>query len=125
MLAATGSATEADLAPALDDLAAVAASGASRSELVAADLAFHDAVYRAAGNEPLTAAWEAIRSQVRLYQLLRTSGPDSGYAEGLHREHAEYARLVLGGDPDAAARYAEQHVETALAALVERLPEEV
>lgn len=122
VVAAAAVATEADLAAPLARLAEVASSGASRDELVTADLAFHDAVYRVAGNEPLTAAWEAIRSQVRLYQLLRSSEQTQGYAESLHREHADYARLVLGGDAAAAATCAEEHVGSALAALLRRLP---
>ena len=39
--------------------------------LLALDIAFHDAVYEAAGNSRLLQAWQAVRSQVYLFQLRR------------------------------------------------------
>lgn len=110
-----------DFTSALTDLHEAARPGSSRSDLVRADLAFHDRVYEIAGNEPLTEAWRAIRSQVRLYQLLRTSEPEPGYDAGLPAEHEAYAESLCGNDPEAAGRSAEQHIEAALTGLLKRL----
>lgn len=118
---AAGKAKEANFEEELAGLAAALESSHDPSELVIADLAFHDVVYRIADNEPLTAAWHAIRSQIRLYQLLRIRRPEPGYNSGLLAEHAEYARILARGDADTAAGYAVRHIEAALAALVDRL----
>lgn len=110
-----------DFAQALSDLQDAVQPGSSRSDLVRADLAFHDRVYQIAGNEPLSDAWKAIRSQVRLYQLLRTSEPEPGYDAGLPAEHVAYAQTLCGSDAEAAGRCAEQHIESALEGLLQRL----
>lgn len=114
-------AREEDFSQALSDLDSAVLPTSSRSDLVRADLAFHDRVYEIARNEPLTDAWKAIRSQVRLYQLLRTSEPEPGYDSGLPAEHRAYAKTLCGGDPDAVGRCAEQHIEAALTGLLQRL----
>lgn len=114
-------AREEDFAEALAGLHDAVRPGSSRSDLVRADLAFHDRVYEIAGNEPLLDAWKAIRSQVRLYQLLRTSEPEPGYDAGLPAEHVAYAQALCGNDPEAAGRCAEQHIEAALDGLLLRL----
>lgn len=120
-LGAMPHARQEDFTQPLADLEAAVRPGSSRSDLVRADLAFHDRVYEIAGNEPLSDAWKAIRSQVRLYQLLRTSEPEPGYDAGLPAEHVDYARAVCGGDPGVAGRHAEQHIEAALEGLRRRL----
>lgn len=105
----------------LAELEQAVTPGGTRSDLVRADLSFHDAIYRIADNEPLTEAWEAIRSQVRLYQLLRTSEPEPGYDAGLPAQHATYAEVLCAGDPEAAGQFAERHIEEALGGLLDRL----
>ncbi|WP_298180821.1 GntR family transcriptional regulator [Saccharomonospora sp.] len=105
----------------LERLRAAVEGGVARSEVVRADLEFHDAVYGLADNEPLTSAWQAIRSQIRLYQLLRSTEPEVGYDSTLVDEHARYAEILATGDVDAAGRYAERHVESALEGLLARL----
>lgn len=112
---------EEDFAAAISDLEAAVNPGTSRSDVVRADLAFHDRVYEIADNEPLTEAWRAIRSQVRLYQLLRTSEPEPGYDAGLPADHRSYVAALCSGDPERAGRVAEEHIEAALHGLLQRL----
>ncbi|OEU94828.1 GntR family transcriptional regulator [Streptomyces oceani] len=123
-IAAQGAAhhTRADgFSPALESLRSAVTDGAARSEVVRADLEFHDAVYEVADNAPLTSAWQAIRSQIRLYQLVRSAEPESGYDSSLVAEHSRYAEILTSGDVETAGRYAEQHVESALEGLLGRL----
>jgi DNA-binding GntR family transcriptional regulator len=105
----------------LERLRTALSDGVERSGVVRADLEFHDAVYALADNAPLTSAWQAIRSQIRLYQLLRSTEPETGYDSSLVSEHEQYADIVASGDEEAAGRYAERHVESALEVLLERL----
>lgn len=121
--AVIGKAAEEDFTSALADLETAVRPGSSRSDLVVADLTFHDRVFDIAGNAPLSEAWRGIRSQVRLYQLLRTSEPEPGYDASLPAEHAAYAQLLCGRDARAAADSAERHIEMALTGLLQRLPE--
>ncbi|MEU3271150.1 GntR family transcriptional regulator [Saccharomonospora sp. NPDC006951] len=118
---ATEKARRDGVATALEGLRSAVTNAAARSEVVRADLEFHDAVYGMADNEPLTSAWQAIRSQIRLYQLLRGTEPEKGYDLSLVSEHAEYAKILTEGDTEAAGRYAELHVESALEGLLGRL----
>ena len=113
----------ADLEAALTDLRVAVEGGADRAELIERDLDFHDAVYARAANEPLADAWQAIRSQVQLFQMLRSEGSGRSYAESLIGEHLIYARLVHDGDADGAICFAEGHIRGALGALLEHLPE--
>lgn len=106
---------------ALQGLRSAVEGGAARSEVVRADLEFHDAVYDVADNGPLLSAWQAIRSQIRLYQLVRSAEPERGYDSSLVSEHSRYAEIVTDGDVDAAGQYAERHVESALEGLLGRL----
>lgn len=110
-----------DFSSALTSLRSAVTDDSTRSELVRADLGFHDVVYEISDNAPLVSAWQAIRSQIRLYQLLRTSEPEPGYDASLIDEHSQYAGILVDGDGDAAGRYAERHVESALEALLGRL----
>lgn len=87
-------------------------------ERVALDIEFHDAVYEAAGHRRLTEAWRAIRSQVQLFLLARVTG-DTTYRDIVAPEHAELAKILRAGDPDAAGRAAEEHLRGSYAALVE------
>ncbi|WP_016907108.1 GntR family transcriptional regulator [Streptomyces xiaopingdaonensis] len=110
-------------AAALEGLRSAVTDGTTRSEVVRADLEFHDAVYDVAENGPLVSAWQAIRSQIRLYQLVRSAEPERGYDSSLVVEHSRYAEILTSGDAEAAGRYAEQHVESALEGLLGRLGE--
>ncbi|MCL2543890.1 MAG: GntR family transcriptional regulator [Nocardioidaceae bacterium] len=86
---------------------------ADRAELVALDMAFHDAVYAAAGNARLTTAWHAIRSQVHLFQLRRVELALDHYRKRVVKEHRQLARLIRSGDPGRLADVAERHVHSA------------
>ncbi|UOX92513.1 GntR family transcriptional regulator [Amycolatopsis sp. FBCC-B4732] len=71
-------------------------------EMVRCDLAFHDAVYAAAGHRRLREAWEAIRSQVHLFLLTRIGVEAEGYLDGIPAEHRELAEALRARDLDAA-----------------------
>ncbi|MEV4600647.1 GntR family transcriptional regulator [Amycolatopsis sp. NPDC049253] len=113
-----------DLA-ALDDLVAALASavgsGADGPRLLALDIAFHDRVYAAAGNRRLTEAWEAVRSQVFLFQLRRVSLGASQYRSHVVAEHRELAALIRDGDAAELDRVAADHVDSARRRLLAEL----
>ncbi|MEU7787514.1 GntR family transcriptional regulator [Amycolatopsis sp. NPDC049159] len=75
---------------------------ADAHEMVRCDLAFHDAVYAAAGHRRLREAWEAIRSQVHLFLLTRIGVEAEGYLDGIPAEHRELAEALRARDLDAA-----------------------
>ncbi|MFI9010891.1 GntR family transcriptional regulator [Actinosynnema sp. NPDC053489] len=105
----------------VDVMARRLAAGASGEELLALDIGFHDAIYRAAGNRRLLEAWHAVRSQVHLFQLTRIRLGREGYRAAVVDEHREIVRLLAAGDPEEVARGAEDHVRSALRVLVDRL----
>jgi DNA-binding GntR family transcriptional regulator len=75
---------------------------ADEHEMVRCDLAFHDAVYAAAGHRRLEEAWRAIRSQVHLFLLTRIGVDSDGYLAGIPAEHRQLADALREGDRDAA-----------------------
>ncbi|GAA1211350.1 GntR family transcriptional regulator [Prauserella alba] len=75
--------------------------------MVRADIAFHDAVYAAAGHRRLREAWQAIRSQVHLFLLTRVGVSDD--LAHLPGEHRELAAALRAGDTDRAARLFADH----------------
>ncbi len=79
-------------------------------QLLALDMAFHDAVYDAAGNARLIQAWRALRSQVQLFQLQRISLGYEHYRRRVVPEHRELAELIRGGERERLAQVAEEHV---------------
>ncbi|MGW7350665.1 GntR family transcriptional regulator [Streptomyces sp. NPDC054784] len=97
----------------VDALEAKAHGGADDAELAAADLDFHDHVYVMAGNARLTAAWHAIRSQIRLFHLHRVTGAADGYRAHVVDEHRRIAALLRGDDEAALAEYVREHVDAA------------
>ncbi|CAL9388438.1 GntR family transcriptional regulator [Streptomyces sp. DH-12] len=92
--------------------------GGDAPRLVALDIAFHDQIYAAAGNGRLTSAWEAIRSQVHLFQLRRVDVAYDHYRARVVDEHRELAALLRSGDIRTLARRAEEHVESARRSLL-------
>ncbi|MFD5309548.1 GntR family transcriptional regulator [Streptomyces ardesiacus] len=98
------------------------AEGGDAPRLVALDIAFHDQIYAAAGNGRLTSAWEAIRSQVHLFQLRRVDVAYDHYRARVVDEHRELAALLRSGDIRTLARRAEEHVESARRSLLAGLP---
>ncbi|GAB7188424.1 hypothetical protein ATKI12_8255 [Kitasatospora sp. Ki12] len=108
----------------VDEMAAELAAGAGVPRLLALDMAFHDRIYRAAGNGRLTAAWQAVRSQVFLFQLQRVSLARGQYRALVVAEHRELARLLrAGGDEHHLDRLAAEHVDTARRSLLALLPD--
>jgi DNA-binding GntR family transcriptional regulator len=89
--------------------------------LLALDIAFHDAVYAASGNGRLIQAWQAVRSQVYLFQLRRIAVSQHEYLAHVTGEHRELAELIRGDKPDVLARVAEEHVHSARRALLAHL----
>lgn len=112
---------------ALDDLIAgmaeMARDGASDSELAAADLAFHDQIYRMADNDRLTAAWHTIRSQIRLFHLCRIADAAADYRARVVEEHRKIVDLLRGDDEPALAQYAQEHVDIARRVLLAAMEE--
>jgi DNA-binding GntR family transcriptional regulator len=96
-------------------------AGLASEELLAVDIEFHDTIYQAAGNRRLLEAWHAVRSQVYLFQLTRIRLGHHNYRAIVVDEHREIVRLLQAGDGDAIARFAEEHVHSALRALVATL----
>ncbi|GAB3438570.1 GntR family transcriptional regulator [Streptomonospora sediminis] len=103
----------AEMARGLDD-------GADGPALLALDIAFHDRIYAAAGNQRLTDAWQAVRSQVYLFQTTRIAHGDD-YRGILVEEHRELADLLRSGDTARLAEVAEEHVDSARRRLVRML----
>lgn len=89
--------------------------------LLALDLAFHDAIYAAAGNRRLIDAWQAVRSQVSLFQLRRIALGHEHYRARVVHEHRELAALLRDGDREDVARVAEEHVDSARRSLLTHL----
>ncbi|MBY8848985.1 GntR family transcriptional regulator [Saccharothrix longispora] len=105
----------------VDAMADELADGGDGPRLLALDIAFHDAVYAAAGNRRLTRAWHAVRSQVRLFQLRRIALGHAHYRARVVAEHRELVALLRAGDAEALARVAEEHVDSARRGLLAHL----
>ena len=94
-------------------LAAGAALGrsAGTQQFVAADVAFHSALYHLSGNP------EIARTVAEQWpQFMRSMGFVLGSADRSRKiwaEHAEIAEAVLSGDPEAAERRAKSHARSA------------
>ncbi|MEU2050184.1 GntR family transcriptional regulator [Streptomyces albidoflavus] len=104
------------------EMTAEIAQDGDAPRLVALDIAFHDQIYAAAGNGRLTSAWEAIRSQVHLFQLRRVDVAYDHYRARVVDEHRELAALLRSGDIRTLTRRAEEHVESARRSLLTGLP---
>nr|WP_221381530.1 GntR family transcriptional regulator [Actinoplanes polyasparticus] len=104
------------------EMAAAVAAGVTGAQLVALDMAFHEAVYAAAGNTRLHEAWRALRSQVHLFQLRRVTVGAAHYRDRVITEHRELAELIREGDQETLAAVAEEHVHAARRALLADLP---
>ncbi|MGN5382150.1 GntR family transcriptional regulator [Streptomyces lasalocidi] len=100
------------------DMAAEIAGTADARRLVVLDIAFHDQIYAAAGNGRLTTAWQAIRSQLHLFQLRRADAGYDHYRARVVDEHRELAALLRSGDRRTLARLAEEHVDSARRSLL-------
>jgi len=79
------------------------------SAMAALDIAFHDAVYAAAGHRRLEEAWGAIRSQVHLLLLTRISTASAGYLSAIPAEHRELVAALEARDAPLALRLFDGH----------------
>jgi DNA-binding GntR family transcriptional regulator len=71
-------------------------------DMVRYDIAFHDAVFAAAGHRRLADAWEGIRCQVHLFLLTRIGRSTEGYLSCIPAEHRELVAALRSRDTDAA-----------------------
>ncbi|SES25282.1 DNA-binding transcriptional regulator, GntR family [Lentzea xinjiangensis] len=78
-------------------------------EMVRCDIAFHDAVYAAAGHSRLVQAWQAIRSQVHLFLITRVNVSTDGYLEQIRDEHRDLVAALRLGDAGRALELFAEH----------------
>ncbi|CAM4034374.1 GntR family transcriptional regulator [Kibdelosporangium persicum] len=105
----------------VDAMARGLTEGVASEELLALDIDFHDTIYQATGNRRLIEAWQALRSQVYLFQLTRIRLGHNEYRAVVVDEHRELVTLLTRGQADAVTRFAEEHVHSALRALAGQL----
>jgi DNA-binding GntR family transcriptional regulator len=96
-----------------------AARGNDVMRMIDADLAFHSALYEAAGN-PLIGE-SALLHWRHLRRAMGAVLQEMGQREAVWDEHASIAQAIADGDADAAARLVEEHSLQASDALGERL----
>ena len=111
----------ADLRTVVDAMAEALRREASGAELVGLDIAFHDLIYRSAGNQRLSAAWRAIRFQIHLFQLRRAERSDHDYRARVVLEHRRFVTLLSSGTEEEVGREAEEHVHAARETLLNDL----
>jgi DNA-binding GntR family transcriptional regulator len=101
-----------------EDRRQLAAAGA-RDHLVAANDAFHMAIYRAAGNQRLLTLIQSNRDFYFNYRIARlyTDAEASASLEG----HDRIAEALLAGDGDAAEVATREHLAEALAVTLRKL----
>lgn len=92
-------------------------------ELVALDIAFHDAVYAAARHQRLDQAWRAIRSQVHLFLLTRVRASTDGYLAHVPGEHQDLVAALRARDGDTALGLFAAHRRVAFDVVTRSVPE--
>ncbi|MCX5494050.1 GntR family transcriptional regulator [Kaistia dalseonensis] len=116
-------ATEADLAP-LDAILvlfqSIPRSSITRRRVAELDIDFHDALFRASHHGRLCRAWEALRSQIFVFLLLRDGLPDD-YLTSWYRDHSRLLQVVRSRDKDLAMATIEEHIGGAYARLLEHM----
>jgi DNA-binding GntR family transcriptional regulator len=87
-----------------------------RTELIVnANMAFHDIIYRAAGNATLTRLAKDLNDYVRRFSAEAFSSPDR--VQAVFREHEAILAALARHDPDAAVAASSLHLRTASAFL--------
>lgn len=118
-------ATEADLAP-LDAILllfqSIPRANMTRRRVAELDIDFHDALFRAAHHGRLYRAWEALRSQIFVFLLLRDGLPED-YLTSWYQAHARLLAIVRSQDVPGAITCIEEHIEAAYGRLKEHLLE--
>jgi DNA-binding GntR family transcriptional regulator len=105
----------------VDSMASALDAKASGPRLIALDIDFHDTIYAAAGNRRLLQAWQALRSQVYLFQLARVRLGDEDYRSRLVTEHWTLASMLRKRELKGLGKIAEEHVHSARTSLIARL----
>lgn len=80
----------------------------SNDEFVGLDARLHRQIAEASGNPLLLHMWESLAAQFEEYST-KVIGM-SGRRAKAHHDHAEIVAAIVGGDPDAAAGRAREHV---------------
>jgi DNA-binding GntR family transcriptional regulator len=104
----TARASDADIV-AIEKAAERMARADDEREMVACDIAFHDAVYAATRHARLVEAWHAIRSQVHLFLLTRTRVSSEGYLTQLPDEHRELVAALRARETERALELFAEH----------------
>ncbi|MQA96759.1 MAG: GntR family transcriptional regulator [Streptosporangiales bacterium] len=81
--------------------------------MVGLDIAFHDALYAAAGHRRLEQAWQGIRCQVHLFLLTRLDAADDDYTRHVSEEHQELLTALRTADTKTATALFDRHREHA------------
>ncbi|MCX4831373.1 GntR family transcriptional regulator [Streptomyces sp. NBC_01016] len=84
-------------------------------EMVRLDIAFHDAVFAAAGHQRLADAWDGIRCQVHLFLLTRINLSTDGYLGCIPREHHGLVTALRSRDTETALELFAAHRHHAVA----------
>ena len=87
--------------------------------MIEADLAFHRAIYEAAGNPMLVQSAERHWSHIR--RIMGATLSQVGARAAIWDEHERMLEAILDGDDSAAQRLALHHCENAGRTLVERV----
>lgn len=90
------------------------------SRVAELDVAFHDALFRAAHHERLFGAWRVLRSQIRLYLDRRATGTED--LDAWLASHEQLVLLVERRLPEEAKQAVETHIDGAYRKLL-GLPE--
>ncbi|MER5665601.1 GntR family transcriptional regulator [Streptomyces mirabilis] len=92
---------------------------ADEHEMVRCDIAFHDAVFAAAGHQRLREAWEAIRCQVHLFLLTRIGHSTEGYLAHIPEEHRGLVAALRARDAGTALELFAAHRRLAVDVVTE------
>ena len=87
--------------------------------MIEADIAFHRAIYEAAGNPVLLQAAERNWNHIR--RIMGVTLSQAGARHAVWDEHEKMLELIVSGRPDAAQQQALLHCEKAGESLVARL----
>jgi len=96
-----------------------ATRGRDLRAMIEADIAFHRAIYEAAGNPVLLQAAERNWNHIR--RIMGVTLSQAGARHAVWDEHEKMLELIVSGRPDAAQQQALLHCEKAGESLVARL----
>jgi DNA-binding GntR family transcriptional regulator len=88
-------------------------------QAVAGDLAFHEAVCRASGNEWLISAWRRLSGPITI--ALLSAGSELVFVTQSPQHHQRVMRLIVRGDPEGARSLVVDHLAQAARRVVARM----